>query len=142
MYLSLSSRSQTGRLFLLLAAVPVVVSCRWEQTPPPAVNRPPAAPSVSGPDSLAAGVPASFDVTVFDPDGDRLRVYVAWGDGDTTDYGDFVDSGRTAGFEHRYAGPGTYCVSARCHDLEPRFSDWSVPLAVVVTGRQPPGGCG
>lgn len=74
-------------------------------------------------------------MTVFDSDGDWLRVYVAWGDGDTTDYGAFVSSNATVLFQHSYVAPGTFAVRARCHDLQPLFSDWSAPLLVVAARR-------
>ena len=76
-----------------------------------------------------------YDVTVYDPDGDRLRVYVAWGDGDTNDYGEFVATGRTASFEHAFRAPGEYDIRARCHDGEPLFSNWSSPKTVLVLER-------
>jgi len=110
----------------------VFAACTWYEEPSGAGNRPPATPFVTGPDTLPAGSAGSFEITVHDPDGDPLRVYVAWGDGDTSDHGDFVGSGQTVAFDHVFAVEGTYAVSARCHDLGPLFSEWSVPLPVVA----------
>jgi hypothetical protein len=69
---------------------------------------------------------------VHDPDGGLLRVFIACGDGDTTDHGEFVNSGQVVWFEHIYLQAGTYTVRARCHDTGPLFSDWSSPRPVVV----------
>lgn len=77
-----------------------------------------------------SGQPAEFEVEVYDPDGGRLVVFVAWGDGDTIDYGDFVYSGQVVVFRHAFAA-GRYSVRGRCYDTEPRFSDWSAGHVVV-----------
>jgi hypothetical protein len=87
---------------------------------------------VTGPELVFAGDTAEFDVTVYDPDGGELRVFLAWGDGDTSDYGEFVFSGQTVAFRHRYAAADTCLLRARCHDTRPLFSEWSSPRRVVV----------
>ena len=122
------------RLAAVLAAVGwcTLVACDHA---PPSANRAPSAPHVEGPGEVVASRPAQFSVTVFDPDGDRVRLYIAWGDGDTTDYGQFLQSTQTVQVEHVFARADTYEVSGRCHDLEPLFSAWSVPLVVVAVGR-------
>jgi hypothetical protein len=111
---------------LALAAL----SC--DEVNPPATNHEPYAPSVSGPVEVYVGELAEFSVAVNDPDGNMLRVFVAWGDGDTTDHGEFVASGQIVYFEHRYTTADTFEVRARCHDSEPLFSDWSGPRRVVA----------
>ncbi len=98
----------------------------------PAANHKPYAPSVSGPAEVYVGELAEFPVAVNDPDGNMLRVFVAWGDGDTTDYGEFVASGQIVYFEHRYTTADTFEMRARCHDTEPMFSDWSAPRPVIA----------
>ncbi|OYD15033.1 hypothetical protein CH330_06850 [candidate division WOR-3 bacterium JGI_Cruoil_03_51_56] len=95
-------------------------------------NHRPRIPIVSGPDTSYVGMRVFFDITVFDPDGDRLVVFVAWGDGDTSDYGSFVPSGAMVTFEHAFLRSGTFGISARCYDSEPLYSDWSHPYEVVV----------
>lgn len=89
------------------------------------MNLRPLAPHVSGPDTVAVGERSEFEVTVYDPDGDELRVFVAWGDGDTTDYGEFVRSGRSVLFFHIYNSAGAFTIRARCQDLGTLFSNWS-----------------
>lgn len=102
----------------------------------PKYNRAPWPPVLSGPDSTRVGLATGFQVTAADPDGDRLVVYVAWGDGDTADYGDFVPSGATVSFTHTWGRPGTFLVSAGCYDVRnpnrPLVSAWSSPRPVVV----------
>jgi|WetSurMetagenome_2_1015567.scaffolds.fasta_scaffold378838_1 hypothetical protein len=112
-----------GLLFALVAGA----AC---ESPMP--NQAPARPMVEGPDSVVVGVPAEFHVTVYDADGDQMRVYVAWGDGDTSDYGAFAQSHQALLFEHTFNRADAFLVSARCHDMEPLFSDWSTPRRVVA----------
>lgn len=115
--------ARLGLLFVLVAGA----AC---ESPMP--NQAPARPAIEGPDSAVVGEPAVFGVTVYDPDGDRMRVYVAWGDGDTSDYGEFAQSHQMLLFAHTFSRPGEFLVSARCHDLGPLFSDWSTPQRVVA----------
>lgn len=120
------------QLLLFAAGALVAAGCGGL---PPTANRAPSAPQVSGPTEVTVGQPAQLSVTVFDPDGDRVRLYIAWGDGDTTDYGQFVQSMQTVQFEHAFARADTYRVRAQCHDIEPLFSGWSDPLVIIAVGR-------
>ena len=113
------------------AALALTLFCCDAPGPAPG-NHQPAAPLVSGPSEVYVGELAEFSVEVHDPDGNGLRVFIAWGDGDTSDYGEFVGSGRVVYFEHRYTSADTFEVRARCHDAEPLFSDWSGPRRVVA----------
>lgn len=130
-------RGFVSAVFLVVAAV---VSCEYDGRQP-WQNQSPRPPSISGPDIAFVGFPARFDVTVYDPDGHSVVVYVAWGDGDTSDYGDFVRSGSTVVFEHTWHRNGTFLVCGRCYDtydpMQPLFSDWSHPLTVVVENPVP-----
>jgi hypothetical protein len=122
------------RLVAAFAAVGWLALVACDEAPP-AANRAPSAPHIEGPGEVVAGQSAQFSVTVFDPDGDRVRLFIAWGDGDTTDYGQFLQSTQTVQVEHVFARADTYRMSGRCHDLEPLFSTWSAPLVVVAVGR-------
>ncbi len=123
-----------GRLSLLLVGL-AVLGCE-EEPPVPWHNHAPLIPHVSGPSETWVGIPTSFDVTVYDPDGHSVAVFLAWGDGDTTQYPDFVASGAAVMFEHTWRRADTFAVTARCYDIydpkEPLFSGWSNSLQVVV----------
>lgn len=130
MHLSLSSQSPTGRLSLLLLAAVLVARCT--ESSQPHANRAPFTPAIYAPDEVFVGAVLSIEVTVADPDRDQLRVYAAWGDGDTSDFGEFVPSGAAIRFEHSYSRCDTFWISARCHDPGPLFSEWSSPRPVAV----------
>lgn len=115
----------------VLASVLLAAAC--EAPPPDPYNRRPSAAVIEWPAATRVGERALFKVECYDPDGDRLRVFVAWGDGDTSDYGEFVLSGQTLLFEHVFDTADTFLVRARCHDVEPLFSDWSASRTVRVT---------
>lgn len=113
----------------------LVLGCD-ENEPAPWQNHPPWPPVVDGPDSTWVGFAAQFHITVGDPDGHAMVVYVSWGDGDTADYGEFVPSGATVTFEHAWSRPDTFLVAAGCYDTyspsRPLVSDWSASKPVVV----------
>lgn len=119
-----------GRLVLVLSCT-VLFSCDVGGA---VGNRRPLVAIVEWPVELRVGELAVVKAEGYDPDGDRIRIFVAWGDGDTSDHGEFVLSGQTVVFEHRYRYADTFVVRARCHDLAPLFSDWSSPRVVRVTG--------
>ncbi|MBN2538025.1 hypothetical protein JXB37_07110, partial [candidate division WOR-3 bacterium] len=117
----------TATARLGLAVLLVLSACEIVE-PQPWQNHAPRAPSVSGPDSTFVGTLVQFQVTCYDPDGHAMLVLVAWGDGDTSDYGDFVPSEQTVVFEHSWAAAGSYDVKAWCRDdylPDPKESGWS-----------------
>jgi len=127
-------------LFHVAALVCICAMLGCEEEPlQPWRNHAPRPPSIDGPTEVLAGQNAEFDVTCYDPDGHRMIVLVSWGDGDTSDYGDFVRSEQTVQFEHIWTRPDTYLVSGWCRDVylaEPLESGWSSPVPVVVLAGQ------
>jgi photosystem II stability/assembly factor-like uncharacterized protein len=94
-------------------------------------NRPPAAPSLSGPASGLVNQSLQFTFSPTDPDGDRLTLAVDWGDGTTGTLGP-VDSGASAGAAHAFAAPGAFDVRAQARDPASALSPWSLPWRVTV----------
>jgi phosphomannomutase len=125
-------RTKGGTGVALVVTLVLLAAC---DSTSPQGNRAPSPPAIEVPADVVRGQAGDFAVTVHDPDGDRVRVFVAWGDGDTSDYGSFVYSMQTVHFEHTYASAGTFVVRGRCHDTEPLFSDWSSAETVAVSGR-------
>ncbi len=116
-----------------LAALACAAACACDVAPPPSVNRRPTCAIVDWPAEALVGQQVVVKVEGYDPDGDRVRVFVAWGDGDTADYGEFALSGQTLLFDHVYRRADSFAVRARCHDMAPLFSDWSAARFVRVT---------
>lgn len=118
----------------MLTAVLLLAACE-DGGGGPTVNHRPLAPVLSGPDTVVVGEEAEFEAEVLDPDGDDVRVFVAWGDGDTTDYGEFIRSGQVVQFRHAFGSAGTFLARGRSQDVGTLFSDWSAGDTVVVRPR-------
>lgn len=98
-------------------------------------NTPPNKPSTpSGPSKLAAGDSGTYTTSATDPDGDQVQYRFNWGDGETSDWTDLVDSGTPASLSHSWEDPGTYDIKAQAKDSEGETSLWSDPFTVEIVG--------
>ncbi|MFZ2471216.1 MAG: SBBP repeat-containing protein [Methanothrix sp.] len=97
-------------------------------------NGVPDTPSV--PTGTAAGkIKKSYSYTVSstDPDGDKLKYTIDWGDGKTS-MTSLVKSGTSASSSHAWSKTGTYQVKAIATDSKGASSvSWSSPLAISIT---------
>ena len=97
------------------------------------IRRPPDAPDAPlGPD--LGGQDSSYDFTAGadHPDGIPVAIRFAWGDGDTSDWSDFVSPGDPVSASHIWSAPGSYFVSAQAEDTDGLTSSWSSPYTFVV----------
>ncbi|MDD1657734.1 MAG: PKD domain-containing protein [Methanomicrobiales archaeon] len=90
----------------------------------------PAAPM--GPSGRMAGTPATFTIHAQDPDGDRVRVLLDWGDG-TVDWSGFTESGGSLSADHAWVLPGVYSVKAMAFDVSNASSPWSDAATITVS---------
>ncbi len=95
-------------------------------------NRPPTAPVVSGPTSGNAGSPLVFSAIVTDPEQDVVSCRFAWGNADTSDWGQPVFSGDTVLVTHSWAVHDTYEVRAQAMDQHGLESPWSAAYSVDI----------
>jgi len=81
------------------------------------VNTPPGAPTITGPDNGDAGTPYLYTFNAVDPDNDKIRYIVDWGDGeiDTTDY---TLSGLDVSLLKSWKNAGTYTITAKAQDTK------------------------
>jgi hypothetical protein len=124
------------KIFILtiscLALLIVLFSCKkknavTDNNPP---NKP-FAPQVTI-DTSEIGEKVTFTVTVFDPDEDSVAGRFNWGDGDTSDWCDFITNGDTVIGNHCYRSKGTFYIRAQAKDNHDGLSDWSEPDSVVI----------
>jgi hypothetical protein len=108
----------------------VRVAIRW----PPETPAEPAGPSVGGRDTLY-----TFTSGADHPDNVPVAIRFAWGDGDTSDWSEFVPSGGPVSMSHAWTGPDTYAIAAQAKDTGELTSLWSSPHTIVV---RPPGWSG
>jgi len=78
-------------------------------------NEPPEKPDINGP---ANGVPETdydFDFSAIDPDGDNVKFFIDWADGET-EWTDFVASGSILTISHSFAEKGHFLITAKAVD--------------------------
>jgi len=98
---------------------------------------PPTKPTVGENGQAYIGVPHMFFFSSTDPNGDKIRYEIIWGDGarDTTE---LVLSGRKAFMEHTYAsgGPWVITVTAEDSDLEDSLSSTTYNVSPTTAPPQ------
>jgi len=87
-------------------------------------DEPPENPTINGPAQGIAGIKYTYNITAIDPNKDRVRFRIDWGDGneETTTY---YDSGETAEVEHTWSAQGTYHVRVKAETENGMESDWA-----------------
>jgi len=110
-------------------------------------NRPPNKPDTpSGPLKGYIDISCTFTTSTTDPDRDRVAYRFDWGDGNISDWTEFVSSGSSASKSHSYLTAGTYQVKAQAKDengeIQEQWSDAheitiSPPAAIYVPDDYP-----
>ncbi|UCG42090.1 MAG: hypothetical protein JSU73_09415 [candidate division WOR-3 bacterium] len=85
-----------------------------------------------GPELCTTYVSHEFSTTAEHPLGDDIAFQFDW-NGETSAWGEFIESGSTYVEAHAFDSAGTYYVSARAKDESGGISDWSERLEVPVT---------
>lgn len=104
---------------------------RWEENNPP---NPPSRPSgrVWG----KSNIQYSYFTSTIDPDGDKIKFYFDWGDGNGN-WTDYVNSGETASASHSWKKAGTYKIKAKAKDEYGAESGWSPSLNLTIEDIPP-----
>jgi len=101
-------------------------------------NRPPNTPAIpSGPSTAPKDSGCFFTSITTDPDGDGVSYRFSWGNGDTSEWGGWTQSGAPGGAMYAYPSAGTFQVRAQARDANEARSGWSNPLSVTITGGPP-----
>jgi len=96
-------------------------------------NAPPGNPAIpSGPVSGKAKKSYRYTTSAMDPDGDKVKYTLDWGDGTSSTTG-LVSSGAVAGASHKWKAAGTYQVKAMATDSKGGSSGYSDPLEVRIS---------
>lgn len=100
-------------------------------------NRPPATPDIPvGPESTIVGCRCTFRIVTTDPDGDNLAYQFDWGDGRTSGWSGWVQSGVTVTDTCSWSAAGSYSIRGMARDQNGTISDWSPPHIIVVLPSQ------
>jgi outer membrane protein assembly factor BamB len=97
-----------------------------------ASNRPPDAPIT--PEGTTDTIPATvtFMSSASDPDDEQVSIRFLWGDGDTSDWSEFVPGATPVRMSHNYPEFGSYLVQAQARDTSGAMSGWSLPHTLNI----------
>jgi hypothetical protein len=90
----------------------------------------------SGPDIGGRDTSYDFQAGAGHPDWLQVAIRFAWGDGDTSDWSEFVLPYGPVEMSHSWSTPDTYLVRAQARDTYGLTSQWSEPHDIVI---RPPG---
>jgi hypothetical protein len=87
-------------------------------------DEPPRKPDIDGPINGKPGTEINFDFTAIDPENDKVRFNIKWGDGEEITETDEYDSGESVRISHIWENSGNYIVEARAKDQFDYWSTW------------------
>ena len=97
-------------------------------------NNPPETPlKPSGPTYIEIGTEYTYSSSAIDPDSDQIRIRFDWGDGNLSDWSEFVDSNTTVSMSHNWTEISTFKVRAIAQDIHGLNSSWSTSLNVTIS---------
>ena len=95
----------------------------------------PAPDAPTKPDGPAKGgqdTAYTFATAAFHPENINVAIRFAWGDGDTSQWSEFVAPGESVYMPHTWPVPDTYAVTAQAKDTGNATSQWSVPHYIRI----------
>ena len=110
--------------------------------PIPGMNNPPVEPlKPSGPTYVEIGVEYTYSASTVDSDGDQVRFKFDWGDGNYSEWSDFVDSNTEVSMSYSWDEISVNNIRVIAQDSKGLNSSWSPALNVTVseleTGQPP-----
>jgi len=99
-------------------------------------NHAPNTPSLTGSTSGHHGVEYTYQVSTTDPDGDDVKYYIDWGDGENTGWTSWFSSGQGTSKSHTWDEPDNYDVKAKAKDVFGDESGWKT-IQVYMDNRDP-----
>ena len=96
-------------------------------------NEPPDRPyGVCGPDRGRRFIEYEFAASSRDNDGNRVSLRFDWGDGDTSDWSDWVDDEQLVYVKHSWSDGMTFELRAQSRDPEGALSEWTYPMTYRI----------
>jgi len=87
----------------------------------------------SGPTFIEMGVKYAYSISTFDVDGDQIRYRFNWGDGNISEWSDFVVSNTSVSMSHYWGFISVYEIKVIAQDINGLNSSWSHALNVTVS---------
>lgn len=96
-------------------------------------SNPPNKPSTpSGPPSGGVGTEYIYTASATDPDGDQVAYNFNWGDGTSSGWTSYVNSGSTGSATKTWYEQGTYAIKVVAKDTHGKISEWSDEFTVTM----------
>jgi hypothetical protein len=100
----------------------------------PPINTPPNSPSTPiGQISIECRTNSTYTSNAIDPDGDKVRLQIDWGDGNLSDWSAYMDSNSNITFSHAWSTSSNYTIFAIAQDENGTYSTWSTALLINVS---------
>jgi hypothetical protein len=74
----------------------------------------------------------TYSTSSTDSDGDQISYLFDWGDGTTSGWFGFYNSGATISSIHKWIVQGSYSIKVKAKDIHGAVSDWSEPLPIIM----------
>ncbi len=117
---------------IVAVAAVLLTSAGCLDTPLP--NLAPEVTVPEGPSSGQADSTYEFTTSAIDPEDELVSCRLLWGDGDSSDWSDFVPGGTEVTFAHAWSRGDTFEVTAQARDDAGVRSQPSEPAVVMVAG--------
>jgi YVTN family beta-propeller protein len=101
-------------------------------------NRPAIPLPVNGPSNGYEGRSYNFSTATNDTDGDSISYQFDWGDGDTTDWSEFIPRDSSITMTKAWSTQGTFLIKARAKDQKNALTDWSETHTIDIGFNNPP----
>ena len=85
----------------------------------------PSKPSINGPVQGKPNVEYEYSFTSTDVQYDKVSYFVEWGDGSTSGWSEYVDSGNSVKFKHAWSEEKTFIIRAKARNIRGAEGDWS-----------------
>ncbi len=99
------------------------------------INAPPNAPLIGGPRIGKLGIDNEYTFEAMDPDGNDIKYFIDWGDGNTG-WTDFYKSGTRIILKKNWSKTGVYDIKTKAKDTNYLTSGWD-KLTVVIPRDKP-----
>lgn len=116
-------------LFLILISLLGIFLCKKKE------NKPPETPKVFGPSYGYVDSAYEFKATTFEPEEESVAFRFDFGDGNISNWTNFIKSGETIKITHSFSQADSYYVKAQAKDIKGNISYWSFPHSIYISER-------
>jgi len=87
----------------------------------------------SGPSNGYINTVYTFSSFCVDSSGNAISIRFAWGDGDTSVWSGWMETGDTVSVQHTYGSIGNYAVKTQAKNIKGNLSYWSASHSILIT---------